>query len=133
MGVVSEQCSLKAVDCLTQVVSNTGLTVFWKLKDLLLGKELKIWWKFFFLSETDLHNVIKRGNILKDVHKRYIMYQLFKATKYLHSGNVIHRDQKVSVTEASIHLTLFLFPSDSVIPGLIEVKKIHLQFFFHNS
>lgn len=46
--------------------------------------------------ETDLHNVIKRGNILKDVHKRYIMYQLFKATKYLHSGNVIHRDQKPS-------------------------------------
>ena len=47
------------------------------------------------IAETDLHNVIKRGNILKDVHKRYIMYQLFKATKYLHSGNVIHRDQKV--------------------------------------
>lgn len=46
--------------------------------------------------ETDLHNVIKRGNILKDVHKRYIMYQLFKATKYIHSGNVIHRDQKPS-------------------------------------
>ncbi|KAK3089406.1 hypothetical protein FSP39_003376 [Pinctada imbricata] len=47
-------------------------------------------------TETDLHNVIKRGSILKDVHKRYIMYQMFKATKYLHSGNVIHRDQKPS-------------------------------------
>lgn len=50
----------------------------------------------FEYMETDLHNVIKRGNILKDVHKRYIMYQLFKATKYIHSGNVIHRDQKPS-------------------------------------
>nr|CAD7196991.1 unnamed protein product [Timema douglasi] len=45
---------------------------------------------------TDLHNVIKRGNILKDIHKRFIMYQLLKATKYIHSGNVIHRDQKPS-------------------------------------
>ena len=51
-----------------------------------------------FLSDTDLHNVIKRGNILKDVHKRYIMYQLLKATKYMHSGNVIHRDHKVGGT-----------------------------------
>lgn len=46
--------------------------------------------------DTDLHNVIKKGNILKDVHKQYIMYQLLKATKYLHSGNVIHRDLKPS-------------------------------------
>lgn len=47
------------------------------------------------ILDTDLHNVIKRGNILKEVHKQYILYQLFRATKYLHSGNVIHRDQKV--------------------------------------
>ncbi|XP_063975791.1 extracellular signal-regulated kinase 2-like [Diachasmimorpha longicaudata] len=50
----------------------------------------------FEFMETDLHNVIKRGNILKDIHKVYIMYQLFKATKYIHSGNVIHRDLKPS-------------------------------------
>ena len=50
----------------------------------------------FEFMDTDLHNVIKRGNILKDIHKQYIMYQLFKATKYLHSGNVIHRDYKPS-------------------------------------
>ena len=47
------------------------------------------------VTDTDLHNVVKRGNILKDIHKRYIMYQLFKAMHYMHSGNVIHRDQKV--------------------------------------
>lgn len=46
--------------------------------------------------QTDLHNVIKCGNILKDIHKQYIMYQMLKATKYIHSGNVIHRDQKPS-------------------------------------
>ncbi|XP_076173587.1 extracellular signal-regulated kinase 2 isoform X2 [Ptiloglossa arizonensis] len=50
----------------------------------------------FEYMETDLHNVIKKGNILQDIHKVYIMYQLFKAIKYIHSGNVIHRDLKPS-------------------------------------
>ncbi|XP_067005437.2 mitogen-activated protein kinase 15 isoform X2 [Anabrus simplex] len=50
----------------------------------------------FEYMDTDLHNVIQKGDILQDVHKRYIMYQLIKATIYIHSGNVIHRDQKPS-------------------------------------
>lgn len=50
----------------------------------------------FEYMESDLHNVIKRGSLLKDVHKRFIMYQLFNATQYIHSGNVIHRDMKPS-------------------------------------
>ncbi|PAA92273.1 hypothetical protein BOX15_Mlig001230g2 [Macrostomum lignano] len=50
----------------------------------------------FEFMETDLHNVIKRGNILKEVHKQYIMYQMLKATMYIHSGNCVHRDQKPS-------------------------------------
>ncbi|GAA56785.1 mitogen-activated protein kinase 15 [Clonorchis sinensis] len=50
----------------------------------------------FEYMETDLHNVIKRGNLLKDVHRQFIMYQLLKATAYLHSAEVIHRDQKPS-------------------------------------
>ncbi|KAF6769417.1 hypothetical protein AHF37_12776, partial [Paragonimus kellicotti] len=49
----------------------------------------------FEYMETDLHNVIKKGNILRDIHKQYVMYQLLKATVYLHSAEVIHRDQKV--------------------------------------
>ena len=44
--------------------------------------------------ETDLHAVI-HANILEDVHKRYIMYQLLRAMKYIHSGNILHRDLKV--------------------------------------
>lgn len=50
----------------------------------------------FEYMETDLHNIIKKGNILKEIHKKYIMYQLLKAIKYIHSGNVIHRDLKPS-------------------------------------
>ncbi|UJR35938.1 hypothetical protein I4U23_028679 [Adineta vaga] len=50
----------------------------------------------FEFMEADLHNVIRKGNILKDTHKRYVIYQLLKAMKYLHSANVIHRDMKPS-------------------------------------
>ena len=32
----------------------------------------------FEFMETDLHHVIKKGNILKGIHRQYIMYQLFK-------------------------------------------------------
>eukprot|EP00128_Syssomonas_multiformis_P011555 Colp12_sorted_trinity150504_noHs@24212 len=49
----------------------------------------------FEYMDTDLHAVI-RANILEDVHKRYIMHQLFRCLKYMHSGNVIHRDMKPS-------------------------------------
>jgi len=45
--------------------------------------------------ETDLHTVI-RANILEDVHKRFIIYQLLKALKYMHSAFIIHRDLKPS-------------------------------------
>lgn len=48
----------------------------------------------FDFMETDLHAVI-RANILEEVHKQYIMYQLFKSLKYLHSAELIHRDIKV--------------------------------------
>jgi len=49
----------------------------------------------FEFMETDLHAVI-RANILEDIHKRFIVYQLLKAIKYMHSGQVIHRDMKPS-------------------------------------
>ena len=45
----------------------------------------------FEYMEADLHNVIKKVTILKDIHKQYIMCQLFRAIRYLHSGNVLHR------------------------------------------
>jgi len=52
----------------------------------------------FDYMETDLHSVI-RANILEDVHKKFIMYQLFKALKFLHTGELLHRDIKVGALD----------------------------------
>lgn len=48
----------------------------------------------FDYMETDLHAVI-RANILEEIHKQYVMYQLFKALKYMHTAQLLHRDIKV--------------------------------------
>ncbi|NWS63537.1 MK15 kinase, partial [Chunga burmeisteri] len=67
-----------------------------KLLDVIRAENDKDIYLIFESMETDLHAVIKKGNMLKDIHKCYIIYQLLKATKFIHSGNVIHRDQKPS-------------------------------------
>lgn len=45
--------------------------------------------------EADLHNAIGQ-KILKDIHNRFIIYQIIKGIKFLHSAQVIHRDLKPS-------------------------------------
>jgi len=45
--------------------------------------------------DTDLHMVIK-AKVLDESHKKYILYQILKALKYIHSGSLIHRDLKPS-------------------------------------
>ena len=47
----------------------------------------------FEFMETDLHAVI-RANILQELHRKYIMYQCFKALMYMHSADLVHRDLK---------------------------------------
>lgn len=49
----------------------------------------------FNYCETDLHAVV-RANILQEIHKQYIIYQLLKALKYMHSAELLHRDIKPS-------------------------------------
>jgi len=66
-----------------------------KLLDVLKADNDKDIYLVFEYMETDLHAVIRAG-ILEDIHKQYIMYQLIKAIKYMHSANVLHRDMKPS-------------------------------------
>ena len=49
----------------------------------------------FQYVESDLFNAI-RDDVLNEIHKKYIVYQLVKCLKYLHSAGVIHRDFKPS-------------------------------------
>lgn len=49
----------------------------------------------FEYMETDLHAVI-RANILEEIHNQYIMYQCFRAFKFIHTGDLLHRDMKPS-------------------------------------
>ena len=48
---------------------------------------------YIHLTETDLHAVV-RANILEPIHKEYIIYQLIKCLKYMHSAELVHRDIK---------------------------------------
>ncbi|VDN54164.1 unnamed protein product [Dracunculus medinensis] len=62
-----------------------------KLYDIIKADNNRDIYLVFEYMEADLHNVIKKLTILKDIHKQYIMCQLFRAIRYLHSGNVLHR------------------------------------------
>ena len=61
----------------------------------------------FDFMETDLHAVIRAG-ILEEIHKRFIMYQLFKALKYMHSADLLHRDIKVNARFCHVAPNLIL-------------------------
>jgi serine/threonine protein kinase len=65
-----------------------------RLLNVLRAENDKDIYLVFEYMETDLHAVI-RANIMEEVHKQYIMYQLLRALKYMHSAQLLHRDIKV--------------------------------------
>ncbi|XP_039701953.1 mitogen-activated protein kinase 15 isoform X4 [Pteropus medius] len=67
-----------------------------RLLDVIRAENDKDIYLVFESMDTDLDAVIRKGRLLGDVHKRYIFYQLLQATSFIHSGRVIHRDQKPS-------------------------------------
>jgi mitogen-activated protein kinase 15 len=46
--------------------------------------------------DTDLH-VIIRSSLLEPIQKQFIIYQCFKALKFIHSSGLLHRDIKVCI------------------------------------
>ncbi|CRH03837.1 mitogen-activated protein kinase 1, putative [Plasmodium relictum] len=66
-----------------------------RLMDVLKAKNDNDIYLVFDYMETDLHEVIK-ADLLEEIHKKYIIYQLLRALKYIHSGLLLHRDIKPS-------------------------------------
>jgi len=44
------------------------------------------------LMDTDLHQIIASPQPLSHEHIQYFVYQMLRAVKHIHSGNVLHRD-----------------------------------------
>lgn len=66
-----------------------------RLLDVIRSENRKDLYLVFEYMQSDVHSVIK-SNILKAEHKQFIVYQILKALKFLHSGGVFHRDLKPS-------------------------------------
>uniref|UniRef100_A0A6B2L6N3 Protein kinase domain-containing protein n=1 Tax=Arcella intermedia TaxID=1963864 RepID=A0A6B2L6N3_9EUKA len=58
----------------------------------LTGSDVYLVYEFM---EADLYAVSK-AQILEDIHKVYILYQLLKALKYMHSAGIVHNNLKPS-------------------------------------
>ncbi|KAJ3447924.1 mitogen-activated protein kinase [Anaeramoeba flamelloides] len=67
------------------------------LKDVIIPPVKEQFSSVYLVTEllaTDLRKIINSKQQLTEDHVRYFLYQILCALKYLHSGNVIHRDLK---------------------------------------
>ncbi|SCM04183.1 mitogen-activated protein kinase 1, putative [Plasmodium chabaudi chabaudi] len=96
-----------------------------KLLDVMRAKNDQDIYLVFEYMETDLHEVI-RADILEEIHKKYIIYQLLRALKYMHSGLLLHRDIKPSniLLNSECHLKICDFGLARSISTEVNENKI---------
>lgn len=92
-----------------------------RLLNVLRAENDKDIYLVFEYMETDLHAVI-RANILEEVHKQYIMYQLFRSLKYMHSAQLLHRDIKVRVCGCSSAARTGLWHQKNTVPRVLQLR-----------
>lgn len=66
-----------------------------RLEEVIKAKNHRDLYLIFEFMDADLHHVVKAG-LLGDLHKKYIVFQLFRALRFLHSAGLVHRDLKPS-------------------------------------
>ena len=68
-----------------------------KLKTILMPTDIRFYndlYLVFEIMDTDLAQIIRSPQPLKEQHTQYFIYQLLRALEYLHSKNIVHRDIK---------------------------------------
>jgi mitogen-activated protein kinase 15 len=64
------------------------------LKEIIKAENDRDIYLIFEQTKTDLNTLIRTNT--SEINKQFVMYQLFKALKYIHSAKIIHRDLKPS-------------------------------------
>ena len=78
------QATYREVMYLTEMAGHDNIV---RLLQVIKGENNRDIYLVFDYMETDLYNLIRADDqhkILQDVHKKYLIYQLLKAVKYLH-------------------------------------------------